>query len=189
MSASADFNPLDNPDVWDTIAVGSMVNPGICKIGDIKRKNTWDVKKGKGTLGATITFVGRDPIEFTITFYLWLPEHFTEWGEFRKQFEFDPTKKGVSAVGVFHPALADIGIDSVVTESIGALKNEGKNMWTIEVGLLEYFPPPKKAATGTPNGSKSSGANNGAKPPGTPSDPIADAQQAEIARLLKQANP
>ena len=185
MSATAGWNPLDNPELYDTVYIGGLPNPGICKIGAIKRKNTWDVKKGKGTLGATITFVGRDPISFTIEFQLWTPDHFTAWGSYRKQFEFDPTKKGVTAIGLFHPLLSDLGINAVVCESIGAFENKGKNLWVVEVGLLEYFPPPKAAASGTPTGSKNNTDAN--KPPGTPTDPIADAQQKEIASLLTQA--
>lgn len=187
MSATADFNPLDNPELYDAVSIGGVLSPGVCIIGDVKRKNSWDVKKGKGTLGATITFTGREPISFSIEFLLWTPDHFTQWGTFQKQFEFDPTKKAVTAISIFHPQLSDLGIDSVVCESIGIKKDKGKKLWSVEIGLLEYFPPPKAAATGTPSGSKSSSDAN--KPPGSPPDPIADAQQAEIANLLKQANP
>ena len=57
-------------------------------------------------------------------------------------------------------------------------------LYTITVDLLEYFPPPKASAIGTPTGSAAGKGSNGAKPGG---DPIADAQQAEIAKLLAQA--
>lgn len=189
MTSFADFNPIGAPDVWDDMVVGTMVCPGICKIGDLKRKNTWDVKKGKGTLGATITFVGREPVSFPVVFYLWTEAHFTAWDAFIKQFEFDPTKKKVTAIGVFHPALASININSVVIESIGAVKNEGKGLYSITVEFLEYFPPPKKAASGTPSGTKNSGSSGANKPPGTTAAPIVDAQQAEIERLLEKAKP
>lgn len=185
--ATAEFNPLDNPELYDCISVGGVLCPGFCKIGDVKRKNSWDVKKGKGTLGGTITFVGREPVTFTVTFYLWLPSHFVAWGNFRKQFDFDPTKTAVTATSVFHPQLDDIDISSVVIEHITPIQHQGKNLYTIEVGMLEYFPPPKKAASGTPNGTKNGSASGANKPPGTPTDPIATAQQAEIAKLLAQA--
>jgi hypothetical protein len=182
--ASGAVNPIDNPEAWDKIEVGNQESPGVCKVGEFKRAHEWDIKKGKGTLGGTVTFVGRPPAKGSITFELWLPEHFEQWELFRPLLQYDPTKEKVSAVDIYHPALADIGLTSVVTEAIGNIVHAGKQLYTIAVDFLEYFPPPKKSAVSTPTGSK-------AVPPGTtpgPSgDPIADAQQREIAALLKKA--
>ena len=54
---SGDIDPINNPSAWDTVTIGSQVSPGLCKVSDFKSKNEWDIKKGKGTLGATITSV------------------------------------------------------------------------------------------------------------------------------------
>src|SRR5262249_22088049 len=136
-----------------------------------KREHEWDIKKGKGTLGGTVTFVGRPPAKGSIIFYLWTPAHFTAWDKFRAILKFDPTKKTVQAVDIFHPSLADIEVKSVVTESIGNIVHEGQQLYSITVDFLEYFPPPKTPAIGTPTGSKSnskSGSTSG------DSDPVAD---------------
>jgi hypothetical protein len=60
-------------------------------------------------------------------------------------------------------------------------------MYTVTVDLLEYSPPPKASAVSTPGGSKSTAGIPGSIP-GTPTDPVADAQQKEIAALLKTAS-
>lgn len=180
---SAALNPIENPEAWDKVEIGQQESPGVCKVGDFKRAHEWDIKKGKGTIGGTVTFVGRPPAKGTITFYLWEAEHFEEWARFRPLLQYDPTKAAVTAVDIYHPSLADIGINSVVTESIGAIQHEGKQLYSIAVDFLEYFPPPKKSAVGTPTGSKSTAG----KTPGTTADPIADAQQKEIAALLVKA--
>lgn len=182
--ATSDFTPLTDPQLYDYVAIAGKASPGLAVVNDVKRQTEWDVKKGKGTVGATITLVTRPPIEFSITFYIYTQDQFKQWAEFRKVFEVDPTKSKVTALSIFHPILDDLGVTSVVCKSISGLQNKGKAMYAYEVELLEYFPPPKKAATGTPDGSK---ANGGKSATGTPPDPIADAQQKEIADLLKQA--
>lgn len=178
------LNPIDNPQSWDTVRIGQVTSPGICEIGDWKQKPEWDVKRGKGVLGATITFVGRAPARGTITFKLWTSAHFVAWDSFRPLFKYNPAKKAVQAIDIFHPSLADIELNSVVCEGIGSAKHMGGGLYTIDVDLLEYFPPPKASAVGTPSGSTSGKSTAGGKS----TDPIADAQQAEIASLLKQAN-
>lgn len=185
--SSGDVNPFDFPETWDVIVTGQQTSPGICKVTGFKRAHEWDVKKGKGTLGGTLTFTGRPPAKGSVVFKLWLPSHFTAWDLFRPLLKYDPTRKTVQAIDIYHPALADIDIKSVVTENIGAIEHEGEGMYTISVDFIEYFPPPKASAVGTPSGSKSGVKKVGDKS-GTSDDPIADAQQKQIAALLEKAN-
>lgn len=182
MADSASADPITQPRAWDKIQIGGVDSPGTCTVSEFKRAHEFDVKKGKGTYGATITFVGRPPAKGTVKFSLWAQDHFQEWKEFRKLLKYDPTKTTVTAIDIAHPSLRDIDITSVVTESIGNITPEGKGMYSCTVEFLEYFPPPPKSAVSTPAGSKggtSGGAGSG--------DPVADAQQAEIAALLKAA--
>ncbi len=182
MSASV----FDDPQSFDTVTIGGIVCPGIVKgVDAFKTKREFDVKKGKGTFGSTITFVGRPPSTGSLTFQFWRKDQETAWIDFRQQFKFDPTKKTINAIDIYHPWLADIDMTSFVCEGIGSVKHEGQMLYSITVDLLEYFPPPNKNATGTPGGSTS---NGGSKKSGTSDDPIADAQQKEIARLLAEAN-
>lgn len=185
--ASGALNPIDQPQLWDYITIGQKNSPGYCELSEFKREQEFDVKKGKGTVGATVTFTGKPPVKGTIKFFLWTSDHFEEWESFRPLLKYDPTKKAVQAIDIYHPALADIDVKSVVCEGIGSIVHEGKQMYSCTISLLEYLPPPKKSAVSTPTGSQSIQKTNG-NPPGTPPDPIADAQQKQIAELLKKAS-
>lgn len=178
------LSPLTSPQAWDVLQVGQSMSPGVAIVGEVKRAAEWDVKKGKGTYGAFVTYVGRPPGKASVKFLLWLPRHFTEWETFRPLLKYDPTKKAVQAVDVFHPAWSDIDFKSVVVESVGSIVHEGKGLYSITVEFLEYFPPPKRSAASTPT--RSDPTKDGTTP-GTQPDPVADAQQKEIAALLKQA--
>ncbi len=177
---------FDDPQAYDKVTIGGVECPGIVKgVDAFKTKREFDVKKGKGTFGATITFVGRPPATGSLTFLFWNKSQETAWISFRDQFKFDPTKKAINAIDIFHPWLNEIDMNSFVCEGIGAVKDEGKKLYSITVDLIEYFPPPNKNATGTPSGSTSTGGKK--DPSGTSDDPIASAQQKEIASLLKEA--
>jgi len=184
------MNPFTDSQAYDVVEIGGVVNPGIIAPGGItgfKRQTEWDTKKGKGVKGGTSTLSQLPPSKGSIKFLLWTAEHFDTWDQtFRSKFEYDPTKKAVIAVDIYHPTIANGGVHSVVTESIGIPEHEGKGLWSITVELLEYLPPEKKNATGTPSGSTSN--KGGAGKTGSTDDPIADAQQKEIARLMAEAS-
>lgn len=178
------INPITNPQAYDTVRVGAVESP-LCKLGNWKRKYQFDVKKGKGTVGSTTTFVANPPAEGSITFYVWEASQWDQWVAFRNVLAFDPTKAKAQAIDIYHPALVGLGVKSVQTTSIGPETNsDDKGLWSIEVEFIEYRPVPKKDATSTATGSK---AVTKVQIPGTPPDPIGDAQQAQIAKLLEQA--
>lgn len=181
------ISPIQYPQEWDYIFIGQQKSPGLAIVGDFSREYEWDVKKGKGTVGATTTFVQKPPAKGSITFKLWKTEHFAEWEAFLLLLKYDPTKKATQAVDIYHPSLVSIDVLSVVTTDIGNPIHEGKQLYSVKVGFLEYFPAPKKSATNTPNGSNSNSKSAGGAN-GTPPDPIADAQQKQIADLLKKAS-
>lgn len=182
------INPIDSAQDYDVCKIDGIENPGIIApdgVTGFKRPTEWDVKKGKGTKGGTATLSQLPPAKGSIKFLLWTPFHFEAWDAiYRALFKYDPTKKTKNAVDIYHPALAKLDIHSVVTESIGPETPEGKGLWSITVDLLEYLPAPKKDITSSPSGSTS---NGGANKSGKSDDPIADAQQAEIKKLLAEA--
>lgn len=182
MSGAVD--PITYPQAWDSVGLGQLESPGLCEISGFDREYDWDVKKGKGAKGATITFTGQQPAKGSITFKLWTAEHFARWDTFRRALKYDPTKKTAQAIDLYHPSLDDLDVSSVVTTKIGPIKHDGGGMYSIKCEFLEYLPPPKTSAVGSPTGSKS---NTGKGNPGTPPDPVGDAQQREIQRLLAEA--
>ena len=179
---SGELNPLEYPQAWDVIMIGGVVSPGICKVSGIKRINEWDIKKGKGSQGATITFVQKPPAKFSVQIFLWRPQDFTDWDNFRPFLKYDPTKKEVQAIDIWHPALADVDISSVVTESIGGVTHEGAQLYSVTIEFLEYFPPPKTSSVGNPTGSKQNA--EGAK--GNKNNPPGDTPKDADAELVKQ---
>jgi len=188
MSALGQLNPIDNPQEWDVVFVSGVRSPGIIKdgnLGEWKRTHDFDIKKGKGTLGATVTFTNKPPAEGTITFMLWTAAQFAAWDSFLPLLKYDPTKKTVTAVDIYHPALDAIDVSSVVCTKIGNVVHEGKQLYSITVDFLEYFPTPALSAVSTPNQTTGS-----PPPPGNTGDPppnAATAEEKEISSLLAQA--
>lgn len=179
-------NPFLDPQAFDVVKIAGVECPGICVLTGFARSAEWDIKKGRGTKGGTATLSQLPPSKGSIEFSLWTDAQFEFWNTtYRKLFIVDPTRKGGSAMDIYHPALAEIGVHSVVVEEIGALEHKGKGLYSITVKVIEYLPPPKKTITSTPSGSKSGGNKSGKS--GSADDPIADAKQREIARLLEEA--
>ena len=183
MSALGPTNPIDNPQLWDVVIISGVQAPGIVEPFEFKRQHDWDVKRGKGTVGGTVTFVQKPPAEGSIKFLLWTPEQFAAWDNFLPLLKYDPTKKTVTAVDIYHPSLDAIDVSSVVTTKIGNIIHEGKQLYSVTVDFLEYFPPPNAPAVGTPTSATGTNPN-----PPTGNNPNAnDEYQAQIAALLKQA--
>jgi hypothetical protein len=186
----AALSPFEDPHSWDVIKVGGVECPGIFKFTTIpKRAYEWDKKKGKGTKGETKTFVQMPASEGKGKFYLWTVDHFHAWESFRALFKYDPTKKDVQAIEIYHPALAAIELHSVVTEYLGACESEGKGLYAIEWSFGEYFPASESNATGTPSGSKQYVDPPNGNTPGTqPKDGQSqlDKENEDLAKQAKQ---
>ena len=181
--SSGTVDPFSNPQAWDVITVAGVASPGKCDVSDCKTAYDWDVKKGKGVRGATVTFLGRPPAKFHITFQLWTAAHFAAWDAFRPLFKYDPAKKQPNAIDIYHPALADIEISSVVCEGIGTIIHKGGQLYELVIDFLEYLPPVK--SIGTPGKSVYTQLDKG---PGTQPTSATDADQKTAADLLKQAS-
>lgn len=197
MSTTGQVNPFRFPQSWDTFTVGGVTHPGaICKGGitGFLRKYDWDVKKGKGAFGGTVTFTQKPPSTGKIKIQLWTAAQMDALPAFIDLLQYDPTKTTVKAIDIYHPSFGITGVRSVVTDDIGPPKDEGGMLFTVEISFIEYNPPPKASAVGTPAISRASSgrattASQAAagQPAGTVRDPVSDANEAEIARLLQQA--
>lgn len=160
--SSALVNPYFFPQEWDVIRIGGQpgtVSPGMCVLSGWARKHEFDVKKGKGTKGSTITFTQLPPVEGEIEFFFWDRglyghNHFVEWSIFLPLLKYDPTKKDIQAIAIYHPSLDDLGISSVVCTEVGILTRSNQLMYSVKCKFLEYTPQPKGSAVGTARGTK-----------------------------------
>lgn len=192
-------NPIAQPAQWDAVQIGTLTSPGYCELAGFARNYEWDVKAGKGTNGATITYTQNPPAEGSITFFLWDDgtlgtghNHFSEWSLFVPHLKYDPTKKTVQAIQIYHPVLAANDITAVVCKSIGPMVvDKGSLMASVQVEFIEYWPPPKTSAVGTAS-SSSAPHKIGKADSGTPNSgdqPAAqDADQQEIGDLWNELN-
>ena len=178
------FDPLTHAREEDVFRIGGVVSPGLAKFEGFERQFGWEVKKGKGAKGSTVTLNEYPPIEGTVTIQLWETFHFDEWEAFRPLLKYDPTKKKEQALDWYQQSTEDVELKSVVCKGYTPRKHVGNGLYEITIKFIEYNPPPKKPAVGNPNFSTSAH-----KPTDKGSgDPIADAKQAEIKRLLDEAN-
>jgi hypothetical protein len=201
------IGPLKFPWVHDVVQIGGspgILSPGYCILSGWNRTHEFDVKKGKGTKGSTITFVGLPPGSGEIEFFIWDDgrfgrNHFEEWAAFVRALKYDPTKKNIEAIPIYHPFLDDLGINSVVCTEIGILTRSPTMMFSSKCKFLEYTPQPKGSAVGTAKGSKKitpkeAAANQAAAAGDAATNALKEAlsapssQEQEMDKLWKQYN-
>lgn len=166
-------NPITD-DLFETVVLGGVESPGVCKLSGHDRKVDWDVKAANGQIGASTTLKGVPLVEFTLTLFLADEDDFNDWPPFRTQLLSTIAGSKPKALEVEHPDLAANNITSVVLSSIGGVQHDGKGGRTIVIKLQEYKPPKKKGGSPTGSGLK---AGDG--------DPNA-AAKSEIAQLTAQ---
>lgn len=183
-------DPIQGPEEWDRFFIAGHPSPGIIAEWDAGKESEWDVKRGKGARGATLTYTGEKPAEPKFTLHFWLSQHFADWQVFRSLLKYDPSKKTITALDIYHPALADAEITSVVLRTVSAIKKVSPTLYAVEIAFIEYRPP-LKSAVGTPDTSRATskglGAGGANQQTGDPPDPIAEAQIKQIKTLLDQA--
>ncbi len=146
-------NPLDDPELYDTIMLAGVDSPGVVKsITGHDRKVNWDVKTAKGQKGATTEFKDMPPVEFSVEIYLSDREDFEAWYAFLDLIDSTIAGPKPKALDIYHPDLHEQGIISVVKAGIVGTKHDGKGGQTKVVKFQEYSPPKPKG--GSPNGSK-----------------------------------
>jgi hypothetical protein len=151
-------NPVDNPDLYESIELGGRRSPGSVTLSNHDRKAKFDVKTAKGKAGGTTTLDSIPPVEFTATFTLSTVEEFDEWEAFVRIIRATLSGPKPTPVDIYHPDLAENDITSVVRATIGGRKHDGKGGQMIAVTFQEYFPPKPKG--GTASGSKKSTKND-----------------------------
>src|SRR5262245_14480099 len=99
------INPLDHEEVYDSIVLAGVRSPGRVTLSGHDRKIGWDIKKGPGTSGASMTRTSEDPVEFTASFYLSTREDFDAWPAFDGLIRSTTSGTKPKALDVYHPDL------------------------------------------------------------------------------------
>lgn len=174
-------NPFRVPEAFDTIVISGEYMPGLVNVGRTKRVQKWDKKEGAGTTGDTLTYRGKRSVDFVIQVTMWEEEQIDEWDDKQPMLEVDG-----KAHDVVHPILERLKVRSIVIIEVPGLFHEGGGLWTAQIGVNEFKPPPKGNSTVTPKGSANSNGKDG---PGAAAKPTTakSAQEEEIERLLKLA--
>lgn len=188
-TGSALLDPITNPGAWDVLLVQNEPTPGWIKtMTGFGLKTGWDVKSGKGAKGANLTLTNQPPSKGSITWQIGGPNAplmFSQWAAFLPKFKYQPDKNAATnAVAVYHPALADLGVNSVVVEEIGMWVHMGRKRYERKIDFIVWTPPPVQSVVSTPARAREVPASStkGAQP-----DPISDEIQARIARHLREA--
>jgi hypothetical protein len=187
-TGSALLDPHTNPQAWMVLLVENQPTPGwITEMTGFGLKTGWDVQHGKGAKGATLTLTTQPTSKGSITWTIpnSIPLLFSQWAEFLPKFKYQPDKNtATNAVSVYHPALADVGITSVVVEEISIWKHNGRGKYERKIDFIVWTPPPVQSIVSTPARARET-PNSSTK--GAQSDPISDEIQRRIARHLAEA--
>lgn len=172
-------NPLDHEDLYNHVILAGVKSPGMLrKISGHDRKIGWDIKKGPGQSGASMTRTSEDPIPFELEFFLAQREDFDAWPAFLGLIDSTVSGATPKALDIYHPDLAEQLITSVVKDTSFGTQHDGLGGQIKKIRLIEY--KPAKSKGGSPSGSK-------AKPKANPdpNDPNA-AALAELQRLTDE---
>lgn len=141
---------------WITYRLNGFLAPGSIPRGGMKgfkRTTIWDVRKGKGVAGATLTRTNRPPMEGTIVSQLTTSQDFSNWEAFVFNVLYVPDNikdpPGPQGLKIQHPQLNFIGLNTVVVKHFTGPEHQGKGLYTATVEFIEWFPPPPKSITST----------------------------------------
>jgi hypothetical protein len=153
---SAYLDPISDPQSWDYAIIGGQQSPLIHSMDGFDRPNGFQEKRGKGSIGATLTMTSKPPTSGSITFNLWRSADFQAWGVFSQQFFTRPqTTPDKAALSIYHPSLADIQLTSVVVGKpdgkggVTRIRHAGKGLYLVTVHFIEYVPTPQISAVST----------------------------------------
>lgn len=179
-------SPISNPNDWMRFKLNGVISPGTIPKGGVKgfkRESGWDIKKGKGTQGATLTLTTLPPVKGAITLQLFTDADFKAWDYFCTQvLAIPPKAQQEYGLAIYYPAFSSIGLTTVVVAHYLAPEHVGKGLYHTSIDLIEWQKPPPASVVASVASTKPD-----QNPPGPrPQDPRVAALQAQIG-LLNQA--
>lgn len=169
----------DAPESWESVVVAGYRLPGVCAIdGKVRRRH--DRKQTPGTNGSTVTYIGDDQADFTVTVRMWTPEHLDSYAKLvdylramvvgsteASKLSLSATEKlidqrqknlrayskfPIAPVDISHPTLSLYGIKSAHVLEYGFPKPKGDASVGIYEATIHFleYVPGAKGGTSTP---------------------------------------
>jgi hypothetical protein len=186
--SSGDLNPIQFAKDWHYIVIAGSRSPGAIAIDGIhgfERETGWDIKKGKGVKGASLTLTTLPPAEGSVDIQLWLPEHFAQWSAFARLLKYDTSKTSptaADAVSIEHPSLVDVDVNLVVTRKVHPLRHRGRGLYIATIEFIEWMQPPKMSVVKDTTASR---VSNKEETPGDPDDTVGNKIDRQIGEASK----
>lgn len=177
---------------WMFFTLSGLASPGTIPRGGIKgfkRETGWDIKKGKGTAGATLTLKDKPPVEGSITVQLLTAQDFTDWDNFVAAVLATPEQNQQAAgLAIFHPQFASIGLTTVVVEHFTGPEEQKGGLYHATVKFIEWSAPPAQSIVATVSTTAPEQDDTAAGVP-PQRDPLIYALEFTAAILQQAANP
>jgi hypothetical protein len=140
-------NPIEDSALWSFCWLGGEQLPAVCEVTGASGVDL-DVKKAKGSDGATITDNGYTPAKLSLK-ATFVPQFFAKMQEICDR--LNPRKPGGprKPVEIRHARTDFLGIHSVYIQEISTPDTDDRGMMSLSISLLEWVPEPKKTKTGT----------------------------------------
>lgn len=201
MPISAVGTTAQDVDAWSYFVLGGINSPGSIPRGGVKgfkRETGWDIKKGKGVAGATLTLTSQPPVQGSITLHLIGPggfdnvgnavSDFSDWDAFVfNVLSIATTTQQAQGLSFYYPGTASIGLTTVVVRHYTGPEHLGKGLYQATIDFIEWSPPPSVNNTSTVTSEKNDQSPGGGPP--KPTDPrVAQAQAANAAARAAAAS-
>lgn len=130
------WNPIANP--VDFFILKGSKSPGIGRIEKAGSPRKWDERGGYGASGSVIVFMGRKLATFDGIVELYTEDDWAAWQAFKPLVDRLPFGKRPSALDIWHPYLADLGIKSCVVLDVSQPEPMDLGGHTIRISFQEF---------------------------------------------------
>lgn len=149
------WDDRDDPLAWDTLWLGGELWPGICEISGAGVGRKIDVKKSKGSDGATLKDEGYQLAKLTIRLTIYSE---SDWRSLQALLPtVHPKRKGGvrTPLEITNPQANLLGISQIYIDKIGIPKKptSGDGLLTLDMSAIEWVPTPKPIKSGGAAGS------------------------------------
>lgn len=175
----------ESPELWDTVAIGGVEIPGLCRISGTGARVRSDKKRAAGRDGANVAMLGLDIVAFSIEVRMWREEHLTAFQDIIAMAK--PKKRPIRKVEskeesvnhhteitsrvvgydlvpleVSHPALELFGITQCTIQSIAIPVEQTPGLWVSTIQCDEFNKSKLREVTRATGGkNRSGGKRNG----------------------------